>query len=114
MTRRVSCAGVPTAITSSNGDATALVILGTMKASKGQQGPEAANEVAVCLGVVRLPRVKTDVLISLCTPTFISENSAAAEDTVLRDRTLCERAPGLFKAVFESFGVHDWSLFGEG
>jgi hypothetical protein len=93
--------------------ASAYMMTGTMKASKGRQGPEAANDVAVCLGVVRLPHVKADVLITLCTPTFISQKSAAAQDTALRDHSLGEKAPELFKAVFESFTVHDWSLFGE-
>lgn len=95
-------------------EAQAFTIVGHMRASKGRQGPEAANEVSVCLGVVQLPSVQTDILISLCTPTSISENSAAAQDTALRDPSLGERAVDLFDAVFQSFCVHDWSLFGKG
>lgn len=95
------------------GDATAVALLGTMKASKGRQGPEAANDVAVCLAVLRLPQARSDVVITLSTPTHISKNSAAAADTVLRDDSLGRCAPELFKAVLASFAVHDWGLFGD-
>lgn len=110
---QVQHAGLPSAIASCQSEATAFSVVGAMKASKGRQGPEAANQVAVCQGVLRLPHVHSLVLITLCTPTHISANSSAAEDTALRDTSLVERAPGLFKDVFESFSVHDWSLFGE-
>jgi hypothetical protein len=109
--RALHIAGIPGGVACDG--ASAYMMTGTMKASKGRQGPEAANDVAVCLGVVRLPLVKSDVLITLCTPTYISQKSAAAQDTALRDHSLGEKAPELFKAVFESFTVRDWSLFGE-
>jgi hypothetical protein len=53
------------------------------------------------------------VLISLSTPVQISSLSATAADTADRDTSLPSKAPELFRAVFESFTVHDWSLFGE-
>ena len=106
-------AGVPVAVAKSMADATAIAILGNMKASKGRQGPEAANDVSVCLGVVRLPLVRSDVVITLSTPTHIAQGSSVAVDTVLKDRSLGGHAPGLFESVFGSFSVHDWSLFGQ-
>lgn len=110
---KVCHAGVPRGIASCERDASALTISGSMKASKGRQGTEAANHVAVCLGVLRLPSVRSDVIVAMCTPTHISQNSAAAADTVVRDPSPSEWAPDLFNTVFDSFAVHDWSLFGE-
>lgn len=53
--------------------------VGQQAVTKGRQGSSALNKVQVLLCVVRLPRHGSDVLLTLNSPIYISERSAAAE-----------------------------------
>lgn len=54
--------------------------VGDQAVSKGQQGVQAVNKVQILLCIVRLPAQGSDVLLTLNTPIFISEHSAAAQN----------------------------------
>jgi hypothetical protein len=84
-----------------------------MRASKGRQGPDAANEVQVLMQVYRLPHVQSDVVITLWTPASISERSSSAIEAGSGTKVLHLSAPTLFRLIVDSFRVNDWKLFGE-
>lgn len=86
---------------------------GTLKASKGRQGEHAANHVHVLIGILRLPHVKSDVVLTLATPTEINAASAAADEAGAGAKTLHLTAPELFQRMLQTFRVVDWELFGE-
>ena len=58
--------------------AAAYLLTGQQAVAKGRQGAEALNKVHVTLCALRLPEHSSDLLLTLNTPIFISEHSAAA------------------------------------
>lgn len=92
--------------------ATCYLLKGSMKASKGRQAHAAANTIQALLAVLRLPHVESDVVISLMTPTNISQQSTAAAHAGAGEKTAHLSAPDLFNRLLTSFKINDWSLFG--
>ena len=70
----------------------------------------AANDVLVLVGLIRLPSVSTDIVISLSSPLSIDSASSSARSAV-RCVTPKE-ALSTLDAALSSFVVHCWSLFG--
>jgi hypothetical protein len=93
--------------------AVAVRIEGTFEASKGRQSAAAANLVHVLIKVIRLPRVSSDVVITMSTPMAVNELSAAAQDVGAGQKTLHHSAPDLFDSMTSTFRIADWNLFGE-
>jgi hypothetical protein len=91
--------------------ASASMIRGTFKASKGRQTAETANLVHVQLKVIRLPHVLSDVVITMTTPMVVNEQSAAALDIGAGQKTLHHSAPALFDLMTDAFSISDWNLF---
>lgn len=54
------------------------LLTGQQAVAKGRQGAEALNKIHVLLAVVRLPGQGSDLVLTLNTPIYISENSASA------------------------------------
>lgn len=88
------------------------LLVGQQVVSKGRQGSSALNKIQVALCVVRLPQQVTDLLITLNTPIFISEHSAAAEHAGAGFKGAHLTAPLLFRQMLKTFKIVDWSLFG--
>lgn len=86
--------------------------LGYQTIAKGRQAQDTSNYVQIILGVVRLPQVQSDIVISLNTPAYIHEKSASAEHAGAGAKTAYIRAPELFKRMLQSFKILDMGLFG--
>eukprot|EP00873_Tetraselmis_striata_P002329 jgi/Tetstr1/422593/TSEL_013400.t1 len=86
--------------------------LGYQTIAKGRQPQDTSNYVQIILGVVRLPQVQSDIVISLNTPAYIHEKSASAEHAGAGAKTAYLRAPDLFKQMLQSFKILDMGLFG--
>lgn len=79
---------------------------------KSKQDTSALNKIHVQLLVVRLPQHDTDMLITLNTPIFISEHSAAANEAGAGYKELHMDSPALFQRIIATLKIVDWSLFG--
>lgn len=66
----------------------------------------------VLLGVIRLPQHGSDLVVSLNTPVFISERSAAAEHAGSGLKNAHLAALPLFRDVLASLKIIDYGLFG--
>lgn len=91
------------------------VLEGHMVAAKHNEGPAAANRVHLLLALVRLPKAKTDVLITLNTPLEISMNSSSAAATnghLPTADTAVEEARRIVVQAIDTLQVSDWGLFG--
>lgn len=88
------------------------LVAGEQEVSKGRQGANAANLVHILLAVLRLKNVNSDVLITLNTPIFISESSAAAQHAGAGAKDLSQGALPLMQRILASLRVHDWDMFG--
>lgn len=86
--------------------------VGQQAVSKGRQGSSALNKVQVLLCCIRLPRHGSDVLITLNSPIYISDKSAAAEHAGAGFKGAHLTAPTLFHQILASFKINDWGLFG--
>ena len=93
-------------------DCHACLASGKMWASKGRQSADASNAVHVLLAVIRLPRVQSELLLTLNTPMFISGASAAAAQAGSGQKQLHLQAPQLMQQVLQSLRIVDWGLFG--
>ncbi|KAI7843900.1 hypothetical protein COHA_002444 [Chlorella ohadii] len=91
-----------------------VVVTGQQAVSKGRQGSQALNKVQVMLCVIRLPQHGSDVLITLNSPIYISEHSAAAEHAGAGFKGAHLTAPALFRSILATFAINDWALFGGG
>ena len=80
--------------------------------AKGRQSAETSNYVQIIFGVVRLPEVQSDIVISLNTPAYINEKSASAEHAGAGPKTSYLRAPDAFRRMLQSFRIIDMGLFG--
>lgn len=83
---------------------------GELAMSKGRGG--ALNKVHVMVLAVRLPQYASDVLLTLNTPIFISEGSAAAEHAGAGYKADWAAAPDLFQRMAASLQIVDFGLFG--
>lgn len=88
------------------------LISGEVAVSKGRQGAEALNKVQINLLVVRLPNFGTDVLVTLNTPIFISEQSAAAQQAGSGYKNAYSSAPDLFRRIIATLEIRDFGIFG--
>ena len=79
----------------------------------GKGAENAAQDVLVVMGLVRLPRTETDVLITMNLPLeHLLDNGNGSQEQlqVLNDWAL--RWTGVMESVLQKFQVVDWSLFG--
>lgn len=83
-----------------------VLMMGHMAAPKFNE--TALNSVDLFLAVVRLPRQETDILITLNSPTAVSEQSSSAKSFTAPHP---EGSLALFKSLVSSFGIADWGLF---
>jgi hypothetical protein len=90
--------------------ASAYTVRGTFKASKGRQSEAAANVIQVLIMILRLPHKASDIILTMNTPVFVNERSAAAQDTGAGPKTLHYTAPDLFTRMISSFEILDWNL----
>ncbi|KAL4457492.1 hypothetical protein ABPG75_012357 [Micractinium tetrahymenae] len=88
------------------------LVVGQQAVSKGRQGSSALNKVQVLLCCIRLPQHGSDVLVTLNSPIYISEKSAAAEHAGPGFKGAHLTAPALFRQILASFRINDWGLFG--
>jgi hypothetical protein len=86
-------------------------VSGEQTVGKGRE--EAMNKVHVQILVVRLPSHGTDMLVTLNTPIFISEGSAAAKQAGSGYKEAHLSAPLLFQQIVSTLHIFDWGLFGE-
>ena len=86
--------------------------MGTQAVGKSREGADALNKIHVQLLVVRLPQHGTDMLITLNTPIYISEQSAAAKEAGAGYKEHHLDAAALFQNIIFSLKIIDWSLFG--
>lgn len=87
---------------------------GAQLVSKGRQTADASNHVQVLVAVIRLPQHSSDLVISLNTPVFISQHSAAAEHAGAGAKTGHLKALPLFRSILASLRIVDYGLFGGG
>ncbi|KAL4440723.1 hypothetical protein ABPG77_000432 [Micractinium sp. CCAP 211/92] len=86
--------------------------VGQQAVSKGRQGSSALNKVQVLLCCIRLPQHGSDLLITLNSPIYISDKSAAAEHAGPGFKGAHLTAPALIRQMLASFKINDWGLFG--
>jgi hypothetical protein len=85
------------------------VLVGDQKVTKfREQSVEAANTVRLFLAVLRLPRVATDLLVTVNVPVVVGEASSSRQIWGAGDVTT-----GLehFRTLVGSLAVHNWGLF---
>ena len=70
---------------------------------------EAENQINIFVGVVRVPKYETDILLTLNDPVVINPLSSSASSTAEGENV--NNSTQLFKQVFESLNVKDWSIF---
>jgi hypothetical protein len=70
---------------------------------------EARNIINIYLGLIRLPHVGTDILITLNNPVVIQPTSAVSE--AANAQRPADEAMQLFRTILHSFNIIDWSLF---
>ncbi len=91
----------------------ACLLTGTQIVSKGRQSQDKANHISVTLAVLRLPTVRSDVLITLNSPVVISTTSQAAESAGAGFKQRHLYAGTLMRQILGSLTVVDWGLFGQ-
>ncbi len=70
------------------------------------------RSLQIQLAVFRYPDRDSDILVTLNTPVFINEASAAAQHTGAGHKTAHSSAPKLFASMLRTFHIFDYSLFG--
>ncbi|KAL4857856.1 Ran guanine nucleotide release factor [Chlorella vulgaris] len=89
------------------------ILVGQQAVTKGRQGSDALNKVHIILCCIRLPQHGSDLLLTLNSPIYISEKSAAAEHAGAGFKGAHLTAPALFKQIISSLRINDWGLFGD-
>lgn len=90
----------------------AVLVTGTLKASKGRDDPQVlANNVLLLLAVLRFPAHATDVLVSVNAPLFVSGGSSAGVEAGVQPAAQ-QQAVAVMQGVLRSLTVKDFSLFG--
>ncbi|KAG1671992.1 hypothetical protein FOA52_013365 [Chlamydomonas sp. UWO 241] len=91
----------------------ACLVTGTQLVSKSRQDSDASNAVLLLLAVLRLPKVGSDLLITLNTPLHISEHSTSAENVNATGvQQGADLARPLLLSMLVSLSIRDWGLFG--
>lgn len=85
----------------------AVLVTGSLKASKGRDGAEQANNVLLLLAVLRFPQHATDLLVSVNAPVFVAAGRSAGIEAGAQDA-----AAGVMQGVLQTLCVRDWGLFG--
>ncbi|KAL0030275.1 hypothetical protein WJX77_007077 [Trebouxia sp. C0004] len=94
------------------GEALKAVVTGLQSVAKGRQEAHTANDVQIQLAVFRYPDRGSDILVTMNTPVFINEASAAAQHTGAGHKTAHRSAPELFASMLKTFHIFDYTLFG--
>lgn len=92
----------------------ACLVSGSQRAARGRDAPELANSLLLLVAVIRLPRVVSDLLVSVNAPSFIHPSSSAAQqaDAAGQQPGAAAGAAALLAGVTRSLVVRDWGLFG--
>lgn len=67
----------------------------------------------VHVAVLRVPQKRSDILVSLNTPTHIHSLSSSAQHTGPGQPAAAEDAEQVWSAVLRTLRIVDWGLFGE-
>ena len=70
------------------------------------------RSLQIQLAVFRYPDRDSDLLVTLNTPVFINEASAAAQHTGAGHKSAHRSAPKLFASMLKTFHIFDYTLFG--
>ncbi len=86
------------------------LLLGQQRVSKYRDASEAANVVNFYIGVIRLPDVGTDLMLTFNDPIVINElsSSSGSSEAVGADT---ERSMATFLRVFASLQIKDYGIF---
>ena len=85
------------------------MIQGTQHVSKFKEQNDARNTILVTLGVLRIPKVETDIVFSLSSPMAISNKSSSySSATSIQSKDVATR---VFAESLNSFNLVDWKLF---
>ena len=97
-------------------DVSVSVARGTQRVAKGRDGDDARNDVFVVLACVRLPRVASDVLVTLNRPLAIAAGSQTTPQTgsgAVADAAAVKTvAEETLRGILSSLAIEDWGLFG--
>jgi hypothetical protein len=88
------------------------LVIGQQSIGKSRQESSALNKIHVQLLIVRIPEHKTDMLVTLNSPIYISEHSAAAKEAGAGYKELHMQAPELFQNMIKTLKILDFTLFG--
>jgi len=87
-------------------------IVALQRIAKFKEGDAAKNCVRVFMAVLRLPHVRSDILLIVNTPVEVS--AASSSFKALEEIPDADDALALFKDVMRTFTVHNWAIFPEG
>lgn len=87
----------------------ASMCVGTQTVAKGRDGDDKRNDVEVVVVNVRLPQVRTDVLVTLNRTTRVAPGSSADAPRAGEE---IESAAATATRVAATLRIQDWSLFG--
>ena len=87
----------------------ASMCVGTQTVAKGRDGDDARNDVEVVVVNVRLPQVRTDVLVTLNRTTRVAPGSSADAPRAGEE---IESAAATATRVAATLRIRDWNLFG--
>ena len=90
----------------------ASMCVGTQTVAKGRDGDDARNDVEVVVVNVRLPQVRTDVLMTLNRATRVAPRSSADAPRAEEKREGASSAEATAARVAATLRIRDWSLFG--
>ena len=80
------------------------------EAVPGDSSPPAPQQLELAMAVVRLPKHRTDLLVSVNRGRPLPPTTSAASEEQLAD---AQADAALLAAVVGSLAVHEWGLFGE-
>mmetsp|Transcript_58611 Transcript_58611/g.138020 ORF Transcript_58611/g.138020 Transcript_58611/m.138020 type:complete len:209 (+) Transcript_58611:13-639(+) len=96
-------------------DVHASVLGGTQVVSKFRESDDAANLVQISMGLLRLKRCETDLLVTLNSPLHISpESSSSLCSPATPTSGIDETAVEFLQEVLQNLRIADWNLFGDG
>ena len=90
----------------------ASMCVGTQTVAKGRDGDDKRNDVEVVVMNVRLPQVRTDMLVTLNRATRIASGSSADAPRAEEKREGAFSAAATAERVAATLRIEDWSLFG--
>nr|CCA21121.1 conserved hypothetical protein [Albugo laibachii Nc14] len=93
-------------------DCVKSVLVGEQYVAKFHEGSNTKNLIQIYLGVIRLPSVTTDIMISLSVPIRINPMSSSKDCYQHNGQNSAEIGSSIFDKVYTSFRILDWRLFG--